>query len=55
MLKLDQVQNKKGTIVSGLTKGIEGLFKKNKVDYLQGWGKLSDKNTISVDLNKGGN
>lgn len=36
----DQVQKKKTSIVTGLTKGIEGLFKKNKVDYIQGWGKL---------------
>lgn len=41
--------------MSGLTRGIEGLFKKNKVDYLQGWGKLQDRNTVSVDLNNGSN
>lgn len=41
--------------MTGLTRGIEGLFKKNKVDYLQGWGKLQDKHTVSVDLNNGGN
>ena len=40
--------------MKGLTSGFEGLFKKNKVDYIQGWGKLQDRNTISVDLNKGG-
>lgn len=50
-----KVQDKKNKIVTGLTKGIEGLFKKNKVDYLQGWGKLQDKHTVSVDLNNGGN
>lgn len=44
----------KDTAVTGLTGGIEFLFKKNKVDYVKGWGKFSDKNTIDVDLNDGG-
>jgi dihydrolipoamide dehydrogenase len=30
------MQNKKSDIVTSLTKGIEGLLKKNKVDYLKG-------------------
>ena len=34
----EKVQEKKGKIVGSLTKGIEGLFKKNKVDYKVGWG-----------------
>ena len=45
---------KKDSIVSGLTGGIEFLFKKNKVDYFKGWGKLVDKNTINIDLNNNG-
>lgn len=49
----EKVQNKKANIVTGLTRGIEGLFKKNKVDYFQGVGKLNDKNTIGIDLNNG--
>lgn len=49
----DKVQSKKSTIVTGLTRGIEGLFKKNKVDYFVGSGKLNDKNTIGIDLNNG--
>jgi dihydrolipoamide dehydrogenase len=44
----------KETAVTGLTSGIEFLFKKNKVDYLKGWGKFSDKNTIDVDVIGGG-
>jgi dihydrolipoamide dehydrogenase len=27
--------------VTGLTGGIEFLFKKNKVDYVKGWGKFN--------------
>lgn len=37
---------KKGEIVGGLTKGIEGLFAKNKVDYLKGHGKFNSKNEV---------
>lgn len=45
----------KGKAVDGLTKGIEGLFKKNKVDYIKGYGSLTGKNSIDVKLldNKG--
>lgn len=46
--------NKKTKIVDSLTKGIEGLFKKNKVDYVKGWGKFKDDKTVNVDLTEGG-
>jgi dihydrolipoamide dehydrogenase len=48
-----QLMKSKETAVTGLTGGIEFLFKKNKVDYLKGWGKFADKNTIDIDLNDG--
>lgn len=35
-----KVQEKKENIVGGLTKGVEGLFKKNGVDYEIGYGKV---------------
>ena len=31
------------------TSGIEFLFKKNKVDWLRGWGKITGKGEVSVD------
>ena len=31
----------KSKSVDGLAKGIEGLFKKNKVTYAKGWGSLT--------------
>ncbi|PLS22071.1 dihydrolipoyl dehydrogenase [Neptunicoccus cionae] len=31
------------------TSGVEFLFKKNKVDYLRGWGKITGKGEVSVD------
>ena len=40
--------------VTGLTGGIEYLFKKNKVDYMKGWGKFSSANTVDVDMSAGG-
>ena len=35
--------------VNGLTSGIEGLFKKNKVTYAKGWGSLTGKNQVKVN------
>lgn len=44
----------KAKSVEGLTGGIEYLFKKYKVDYIKGWGKLAGPNTVAVTLNDGG-
>lgn len=40
--------------VDGLTKGVEFLLKKNKVDYLKGTGSFVDQNSVKVDLLDGG-
>jgi dihydrolipoamide dehydrogenase len=48
-----QLMNSKDKAVTGLTSGIEHLFKKNKVDYIKGWGKFGGANQIDVDLNSG--
>ncbi len=40
--------------VSGLTKGIEFLFKKNKVTWIKGAARFVDQKTLSVALNDGG-
>jgi dihydrolipoamide dehydrogenase len=45
----------KAKSVKALTGGIEFLFKKYKVDYIKGFGKLSGANSVAVDLNDGGN
>ena len=39
----------KDKAVTGLTSGIEFLFKKNKVDYVKGWGKFNSATEIGVD------
>jgi dihydrolipoamide dehydrogenase len=48
-----QMMRRKEGIVSGLTKGIEGLFKKNKVTYIKGKASFVDANTIKVTSNDG--
>jgi pyruvate/2-oxoglutarate dehydrogenase complex dihydrolipoamide dehydrogenase (E3) component len=44
----------KETSVSGLTKGIEFLFKKNNVEYIKGTGAFKDEHTVAVNLVDGG-
>ncbi len=45
---------RKNKVVEDLTKGIEGLFRKNKVTYVQGYGSFKEKGVIEVALNSGG-
>eukprot|EP01026_Neomeris_dumetosa_P061395 TRINITY_DN5795_c0_g3_i1.p1 TRINITY_DN5795_c0_g3~~TRINITY_DN5795_c0_g3_i1.p1 ORF type:complete len:538 (-),score=98.20 TRINITY_DN5795_c0_g3_i1:200-1699(-) len=45
---LDKMMKQKLDAVSGLTKGIEGLFKKNKVTYVPGWGKFKSSTEVDV-------
>ena len=40
----------KNKAVDGLTKGIEGLFKKNKVDYVKGFGRITGANEVTCSL-----
>ena len=40
--------------VTGLTKGIEVLFKQNKVDYIKGTASFVSPTKIAVQLNEGG-
>ena len=39
----------KKSMINDNTKGIEYLFKKNKITLINGWASFIDKNTISVD------
>ncbi|CAO3687649.1 unnamed protein product [Umbelopsis ramanniana] len=48
-LNLDNMLKAKLKAVNGLTKGVEFLFKKYKVDYVKGWGKFKTANEIEVD------
>ena len=44
-----KLQGYKQATVDRNTKGIEFLFKKNKVDWLKGWGKITAPGEVSVD------
>ena len=46
---LPAMLKQKDDAVEGLTKGIEGLFKKNKVTYVKGAGAITGKNEVTVD------
>ena len=47
-IDMGQVQARKDKIVTGLTKGIEFLFKKNKIDWIKGTARLAGKGTIEI-------
>jgi len=47
-LDLSALQADKADAVKGLTGGIEFLFKKNKVDWLKGYGTFKDAHTVTV-------
>lgn len=49
---LKKMMAAKEKTVSGLTAGVEFLFNKNKVEHLQGFGKIIDANTVDVDGKK---
>lgn len=53
-LDLGTMMGNKSKSVESLTGGIEFLFRKYKVDYLQGFGKISGANSVAVKLNDGG-
>ena len=47
------VHARKDKMVSGLTGGIEMLFKKNKIDWIKGSARLTGKNGVEVTLHDG--
>jgi dihydrolipoamide dehydrogenase len=47
-LNLPQMMKQKGESVSALTKGIEFLFKKNKVDWIKGAGRIAGAGKVEV-------
>lgn len=48
-LDLKQMMKRKQGIVDGLTKGIEGLFAKNKIEWLHGGATFTSSDEIEVD------
>src|SRR5690349_2174448 len=45
---MNQVQSRKDRIVTGLTKGVEFLFKKNKIDWIKGTARLTGSGGVEV-------
>ena len=52
-LNLGKMMKNKEKAVTVLTKGIEFLFKKNKITHLKGRGEISSKNTVLVTDDSG--
>jgi dihydrolipoamide dehydrogenase len=49
---LDTMMQRKNNIVADLNKGIESLFKKNKITYFQGLATLKSKNEVLIKSEK---
>jgi dihydrolipoamide dehydrogenase len=47
-IDMNQVQTRKDKIVAGLTKGIEFLFKKNKIEWIKGTATLTGRGMVDV-------
>jgi dihydrolipoamide dehydrogenase len=47
-INMSQVQARKDKIVTGLTRGIEFLFRKNKIDWIKGTARLSGPGAVDV-------
>ncbi|MDO9617258.1 MAG: dihydrolipoyl dehydrogenase [Pseudomonas sp.] len=52
-LNLAQMMKQKDESVTALTKGIEFLFRKNKVEWIKGWGRLHGPGKVTVTLADG--
>src|SRR3954452_14822032 len=47
-IDMNQVQTRKDKIVKQLTGGVEFLFKKNKIDWIKGSGRLAGKGSVEI-------
>jgi dihydrolipoamide dehydrogenase len=47
-IDMNQVQTRKDRIVTGLTRGVEFLFKKNKIDWIKGTARLAGRGHVEV-------
>ena len=47
-IDMGQVQTRKDRIVTGLSKGVEFLFKKNKIDWIKGTARLTGRGGVDV-------
>lgn len=47
-LNLDKLMEQKRNVVASLTGGIAGLFKKNKIEWVKGHGKITSPNQVTA-------
>jgi len=47
-VNLKKMMQHKNDVITANTQGIEFLFKKNKIDWLKGWGKITAADTVEV-------
>src|ERR1044071_9238904 len=47
-IDMNQVQARKDKIVTGLTKGVEFLFKKNNIEWIKGTARIAGRGRIEV-------
>ena len=52
-LNLAQMMKQKDQSVAGLTQGIEYLFRKNKVEWIKGWGRIAGPGKVLVSAADG--
>lgn len=52
-LDLAQMMKQKAESVTALTKGVEFLFRKNKVDWVNGWGRIDGPGKVEVTATDG--
>src|SRR5512142_2173602 len=47
----DAINERRLRVIKTLTGGVAGLFKKNKIDYIEGFGALTDDGNVKVGGN----
>lgn len=50
---VSKMLKRKDDVVTGLTRGVEGLFKKNTIEWARGFGRLVGKDTVEVEAKDG--
>ena len=48
-INMPALQDYKNGVINGMFKGLQGLLKGRKVDVINGWGKVTAKDTVEVD------
>ncbi|GKT12026.1 MAG: dihydrolipoamide dehydrogenase [Thiomicrorhabdus sp.] len=53
-IDINKIRDYKDSVINKLTGGLSGLAKARKVEVVQGYGKFSSANTVTVELEDGG-